>query len=270
MVYASARIYKFVYIAPLLTMPPRRNVVGGLDVAKLGEENKLIVSLLRDEIRSMKAELIELVNAKNERIEKCEGELIMLKTEVRKLKNELDDTDSYQRRETVILSGNGVPVGNNDENCKNVVCNLVKNQLKLNLKPEDISTAHRLGRKPDSQRPDKRNIIVKLCRRDLKQELIRASRTQVAPRNLYVNESLTPTRKKILFHLRQMKRAHPNIVSGCSSVEGRIYVYTKPSSSSGGSSRDLRHLVNDQEALVDFCREYIKQPLDLFLESQNS
>ena len=67
-----------------------------------------------------------------------------------------------------------------------------------------------------------------------------------------------------------MKRAHPNIVSGCSSVEGRIYVYTKPSSSSGGSSRDLRHLVNDQETLVDFCREYIKQPLDLFLESQNS
>ena len=254
-------------------MPPKRNVVGNLDVTKLSEESKLIVSLLRDEIRLMKTELIDLVNSKNEKIVKCENEIVLLKTEVRKLKNELDDTDAYQRRETVILSGNGVPEGNNDENCKAVVCDLVKNQLKLNLNPEDISTAHRLGRKPDSQRPDKRNIIVKLCRRDLKHDLIRASRTQVAPRNLYVNESLTPTRKKILFHLRQMKRAHPGIVSGCSSVEGRIYAFTKPSSpSSSGSSfvrRDVRHLVNDHDTLVEFCREFIRQPLDNFLESQN-
>ena len=112
-------------------MPPKRTVVGGLDTAKLGEEGKLIVSLLRDEIRSMKAELIELVNAKNEKIEKCESEIVLLKTEVRKLKNELDDTDAYQRRDTVILSGNGVPEGNNDENCKNVVCNLVKKPTKV-------------------------------------------------------------------------------------------------------------------------------------------
>ena len=254
-------------------MPPKRNVVGNLDVTKLSEESKLIVSLLRDEIRLMKTELIDLVNSKNEKIVKCENEIVLLKTEVRKLKNELDHTDSYQRRETVILSGNGVPEGNNDENCKAVVCHLVKNQLKLNLNPEDISTAHRLGRKPGYQRPDKRNIIVKLCRRDLKQDLIRASRTQVAPRNLYVNESLTPIRKKILFHLRQMKRAHPDIVSGCSSVEGRIYAYTKPSSPSSGVSgfdrRDVRHLVNDHDTLVEFCRDFIRQPLDNFLESQN-
>ena len=61
----------------------------------------------------------------------------MLKTEVKKLKNELDDTDACQRKDTVILSGNEVPEGNNDENFKNNVCNFVKNQLKLNLKPED-------------------------------------------------------------------------------------------------------------------------------------
>ena len=47
---------------------------------------------------------MDLVNAKNENIDKCENEIVLFKTEVRKLKNELDDTDSYQRKDTLLKS----------------------------------------------------------------------------------------------------------------------------------------------------------------------
>ena len=37
------------------------------------------------------------------------------------------------------------------ENCVSIACNLLKNQLNLNLQPSDISTAHRLGKEPTNQ-----------------------------------------------------------------------------------------------------------------------
>ena len=99
---------------------------------------------------------------------------------------------------------------------------IIKNKLNFELSASDISTAHRLGRKPLNQTSDKRNIVLKLCRRDVKRDLISASFGQRNP-TLYVNESLTAPRRKILYCLRQMKKAHPNLISGCSSYEGKIY-----------------------------------------------
>ena len=79
----------------------------------------------------------------------------------------------------------------------------------LIVNPADISVAHRLGRKPD-QGPDKRKIVVELCRRETKQDLLKACRV-VKPRNFYVNETLTRTRSTVLYGLRQARKKYPNI-----------------------------------------------------------
>ena len=84
---------------------------------------------------------------------------------------------------------------------------------------------------------------------------------------MYINESLTPTRLSILKTLRQMKREHPDVINGCTSLDGKIFAYTPRQSASNGPQRDMRHLVNTHSALQEFCRVHIKRPLDAFLES---
>ena len=172
-------------------------------------------------------------------------------------------TKLTKRRDVVVLSGSALPVVEQGENCSVVAKELIKKELKIDMPTGDISVAHRIGRKPVNQAPDRRDIVVKLCRRDLKSELVSASRKQPKPLNLFINESLTPKRKSLLLALRRMKKAHPDLVKGSTSLDGRIYAYTKPV---GNSSRDQRHLINTHESLSAFCREFIKKPLDEYLQ----
>ena len=196
----------------------------------------------------------------------------------------MDEEDAYVRRDTIIFSGSAVPPVVNGEICANIVTDLAKDKLRMQIRDGDISTAHRLGKKPTTQGPDKRSIIVKLCRRDLKTEILQAKKNLVSTRNstLYINESLTPRRSTILYTLRRIKRTHPSVVVGCSSFDGRVYAYTKPAptrssaqtqdgesatADSNQRPRNVRHLINTHDSLVNFCRKYVKQPLDNFLES---
>ena len=57
-----------------------------------------------------------------------------------------------------------------------LVCDLLKTGLRINVSSADISTVHRVGKKSINQQVDERNIIMKLCRRDLKGDVLRACR----------------------------------------------------------------------------------------------
>lgn len=62
---------------------------------------------------------------------------------------------------TILFSGDSLPRTKNDENSKVLLCNIIKEKLKLSISPSYIS----IGRISISQRCDRRNIVVKLCRR---------------------------------------------------------------------------------------------------------
>ena len=81
-----------------------------------------------------------------------------------------------------------------------------------------------------------------------------------------MHENLTPTRRNIFKTLRKMKTAHPDFVKGVSTFEGKVYAYT-PNEGSQPNARDKRHLVNNSETLNKFYREFVKKPLELFLEN---
>ena len=231
----------------------------------LSADGKILATIMQTEF----AKLREEMSTKDGEIVELREKVTCLDKTVAKLRELIDDNDSYDRRDTIVLSGKAIPVFNVGENSTNIARDVIKNVLKIEMSPNDISVSHRFGKKPANQQPDKRDIIVKLCRRDLKRPLITASK-ELSPQqrpNLYVNEHLTPTRKTLLFALRQMKRAHPDLVKGCSSFEGRIYAYTKPPVGSPAIARDRRHLVNTREALVEFCREYVNKPITAFLEN---
>ena len=227
--------------------------------------------ILNQELTNMK----QLLNSEKEerlilqnKVSTLESKNIALEQKVARLQSGLDDKDAYTRRETLILNGTDIPVPTPGENCSNIVRDVVKNKLKIILQPSDISVAHRSGKKPTNQTVDRRGIHVKFCRRDTKRDIMMAKRDNSDPQHtLFINECLTPMRRSILFALRQMKKKFPSVVKGCTTQEGRVYAFTPSTSTSG--SRDRKHLVNSHDALVQFCRDYIQEPLDNFLNSWN-
>ena len=166
----------------------------------------------------------------------------------------------------MIFSGQDLPPVSTDENCVEVVKKIAQEKLQYILAPTDISVAHRMGPKPTSQRPDKRKIIVKFCRRNTKVDLLTAARC-VKPENIFINESLTAQRQTILFALRKAKREFPNVISGTSTTDGRVYVWIKPQDATSSPSRDTRLLVNSLTRLEDFCQRNLGKPMSYFLGS---
>ena len=219
-----------------------------------------------DKLEAKFAEQAETIAHLNNDVSSLKTEVTQLQKKVNSLEKGLDEADAYERRDTVILSGDNVPGGQSGENCVEIVKKLALDKLNVTFGSADVSTAHRLGRAPENG-PDKRKIIVKFCRRDISKRLCSAARSK-RPAGLFINESLTPIRRKIFFTLRRIKQAHPNLVSGCSSVEGKIYVYTKPAPNSPPSTPNLKSLISTHDHLVSFCRDFIKVPLDTFLGSQ--
>ena len=209
-----------------------------------------------------------MLTTKVEEMDALKVENSNLKLRLAKLENLMDDEDAYVRRECLILSGPAVPLVSQGENCGIIARKLISDKLRLQIEANDISTAHRLGKKPVVQGPDRRSIIVQFCRRDTKRT-IRMTKFDNRDENskLFISESLTPKRRTILFALRQIKR-NSEVVTGCSTMDGRVYAYTKnPASAVQTSPHDRKHLVNTHEALVEFCREFVKEPLDSFLET---
>ena len=166
----------------------------------IGEDTKALIKALRGEFSTMKAEMTELINSKNETITQLQSRVEKLQNELEDVKAGIDDADAYSRRECAIFSGNAVPPSSADEDPAKTICNVVKEKLKLIMNPNEISTAHRLGPKPPGQGPDNRKIIVKFCRRDKKQDLFIAAKKTKA-QGLYINECLTPTRRSLAHSL---------------------------------------------------------------------
>ena len=229
-------------------------------ISELEGDSKNIVLILSNQLNSFRSEFTELLTAKNDEISALKTKVAVLEDKVVKLETSIDDNDAYERKDTVIFSGSSIPAGEVGENCGEVIRSVARESLRIEMSLSEISVAHRLGRKPQNQTPDNRPIIVKLCRRDMKTSLISASR-KLRSSTLYINENLTAPRRKILYILRQLKKDHPDLIVGCGSYDGKVYAYTKST-----SSQNTRHLVNTRESLVEFCRRYVRVPIDRFLD----
>ena len=164
---------------------------------------------------------------KDEAMKKFEQQVVDLQQTVLSLEERVVYQEAYERRDTIVLSGSEIPAATTSENATNVVCNLIRSKIGIVINLSEVSTAHRLGKKANSQAPDTRNINAKFYRRDTKLDLLIACR-RVKPKNLFINENLTPIRNSCLYGLRQAKKNFPSIVAGCGATEGKVYAWVKP------------------------------------------
>ena len=237
---------------------------------KDGREMKETLTAFYEDLKSefvrmmevMKNEFMELYKVKDAQIDQLNGDVHVLQNRILKLEERLEDQEAYERRDTLIFSGDKIPTSNQNENCANLVCKLLQENLNLILSPSAISISHRLGGKPVSQKPDRRKIIVKLCRREDKMNILRSAKT-MKPEKLFINESLTQQRQEIATALRKAKRELPSIITGTTSIDGAVYVWTK--SADRNATRDVRHRVNNFHRFEDFCKSHLGKPMSHFL-----
>lgn len=136
------------------------------------------------------------------------AEIKFLKDKVNLLENKLDESEQYSRRNCLEI--HGMPVKDGD------VIGAVKavgNALGMDIQDNMIDACHVLGKKSEPDRQP--NIIVKFVRRIDAETMLANRRTkrQLSTRHIglstdnpvYINESLTPTRRRLLAMARDIR-----------------------------------------------------------------
>lgn len=245
---------------------------GNVDVTKddcvadlLSEEGKLILSLISEKLDTAVCEILSKISEKDIKMGQLEQKICSLESVNKELRLRLDDVEAEQRGDSLILSGKSLPTVTEGEVTSEVVCSTLKQKLKYNLPINDISASFRLGRKP-MHAPDKRDILIRLRHRDLKESLLISCKT-AKPSDLYINENLIPSRSTILFALRKAKKRFPDVIDGCGSMNGRVYVWLRSSNVNG---KRVKTYVNCSSDLDDLCKRSLDISSSELLHDQSS
>ena len=222
------------------------------DCAGLSAEGKIIYSLLSSKLQS----IIDRLDLKDERMEKLEVENATLRRDLNKLTERMDGLENRERNNDIIISGNAVPAVRPGENTKQVSIDLIRYQLSYSIPSDVISSAHRLN---NSNSLNQKNILLKFVGQETKNDVMQACR-RTKPSGLYIRDNLTPTRAKILFSLRQLKKRSDRI-EFCGSSNGRVFAWVKPVS---GQGTNRKVFVSNEEVLNKICVEELGlDPLEL-------
>ena len=185
------------------------------------------------------------------KLNRLEERLNAQEKDIKDLFNKTDENDQYERRDTIIISGDELPDEVADEDPAQVVVSTLNRVLGLHTATGDINVAHRLGRKQITSRGEstskhKRPIIVKLHSRMLKSNIIKQCITR-RPK-LYVNESLTPVRRAIYRRFLGIRREHKGLIAQLHTSDGSIVVKLKDEID--------RHVISSDSSLQHFLKQY--------------
>lgn len=144
-------------------------------------------------------------------IEVLKSENTFLKSKINFLENRVDELENYSRRNCLELQG--IPEERTEDIIE--VVQKVGIALDVQITPDMIDACHRIGKQEEGKRP--RGIVVKFVRRNDRDTLVQKRRQRkgdFSTRHLglpsdtpvYINDSLSPARRKLFFEVRQLKR----------------------------------------------------------------
>lgn len=163
--------------------------------------------------------------------------VIDLQNKFNEIEDILDEQEQYSRRNCLVLYG--VPE-NDRENASNVIMNIMKSNLNIDVKPGDIDRCHRLGSRFGRERP--RGIIVKFSNYNIRDMVYRTKkRLKGSTPKMYIMESLTAKRAKLLDDLR---KKYTDKLAANWTQDGRLYLLTKS---------DQRHVLNKLSDVKQLC-----------------
>ena len=246
--------------APSATALPDLDDESSALLIGLSEDSKALAKVMqvmfskqfKVELEVIKQELVK----RDEEIANLKCQISDLKEQVENFATHIDSVEQYERNDTVVISGPALPPESSHENTKSLVVSVVKEHLKLVMKEEDISVAHRLGpARQGGQRP----VIVKLVNRSFKYDLVGAC-INLKP-GLYINESLTPKRYGLLKKILAVRKTHKQKFQQLFTKDGKIMLKLKNST--------VRHTIINEQSLMVFLSKY-PEMLDTYNEIANS
>ncbi|XP_046686134.1 uncharacterized protein LOC124371822, partial [Homalodisca vitripennis] len=163
-------------------------------------------------------ESTEAVKIQTEEVEKClaivdglVNENKILREKISSLEARIEEQEQYSRRNTVEI--HGIPQEKNED-----VVSVVKEvgkALDFNISNTMIDACHRLGKRSEPNSPPP-GIVLKFVSRLDKEELLRKRRVKSnfstrhmnleMDKPVYINESLTPMKRKLMAEARKFKR----------------------------------------------------------------
>lgn len=224
------------------------------DLTNISGEGKTILRLILSKLEEHKIDILAKLEEKNQVIAVLKKDNLSLKQRLASLENQVEDLTMQARCNDVIVSGDKIPSSFPGEICSNIVIETIRRELNYSLEVNKVASAYRIGGKPATQGEDKRGILVRLANPEDKKDLIQSCK-RAKPSGLYINESLTQARTKILYALRQAKRSFPGRIDGCGSHDGRIYAWIKPKN---GEGRNLKRYINDVTKLGEWCETHLE------------
>ena len=183
-------------------------------------------------------------------MENLSKENAALNKRVVSLEEQAEDLSVSSRSNDIIVSGGRLPASTIGENCPAVVPDTSKREVNYEIDASIIVSAYRLVKNSPFQGLDKRKIVVKLSNVVNRTDLIQACK-RVKPSGLFVNESITSLKSRILFAVRQAKRRYPARVSVCGSHDGRVFVWLKPEC---GDGRNIKTYLDSMVKLSEWSQ----------------
>ena len=130
--------------------------------------NKDLFNTLFDNLKEhVSAVLTERLEEETRKVQVLENRVDVLEKQLIDVKINLDNEQQYSRRNNLRFFGVPEVKG---ESVSDVVIGLIDEKLKIKVRRDDIDTCHRLSMRDGAARP----IIVKFCRRSVRNEVYRA------------------------------------------------------------------------------------------------
>ena len=123
----------------------------------------------------------------------------ILNKQVGDLDQKIEKQEQYSRRNCLLI--HGVPE-NKDENTDDLVVNIFKEEMDLEIFTDDLDRTHRIGKVKEDSR-HKRPIIVKFIRHNDKHKVFR-NKKRLKGKKVSITESLTKTRMAKLNEARDL------------------------------------------------------------------
>ena len=143
------------------------------------------------------------------------------------LHEQIDNQEQYSRRKGLIFEGIKVEQKEKDSDLEKRILNVIQKELKLNIEPEDIDKAHRIG----PVEGDEQNIIIKF-RKDSTASHIYQSRGKLKDsranhKGVKIRTSLTKRRQNLLKYPREQEEDYEIIHFVFADVNGNLKLRLK-------------------------------------------
>ena len=155
-------------------------------------------------------------------LEKRDDQIKELEKNLTIAESRIEELEQYSRRNCLVIHGVKETTG---EHTDQLICDLAKDKLTVDIKPEDIDRSHRIGERGRSDRrgrPLHRPIIVKFCGYGPRSSVY-ASRSKLKTTGIYIHENLTSERQSLL---RKVKSRYNQEQHKVWTQDGKIKVKT--------------------------------------------